>query len=159
MTRPGEGSAGEEDAVAPPAWSSGTSSGRAALPSPTPRTPFLTLHSLLLPDLQEKISWLLEQRKDLTIQVQELQRQNQDLKDQVPPGTPTGTPQPSKDSLGGGSPFISLTLPLLPWLLLILVAPCQAQDRFFGRKDPPLQPITISLMSQGAGLGMEGLPV
>ncbi|XP_014822237.1 PREDICTED: shootin-1-like [Calidris pugnax] len=39
-----------------------------------------------LEDLQEKISWLLEQRKDLTIQVQELQRQNQDLKDQLEMG-------------------------------------------------------------------------
>ncbi|XP_063192620.1 shootin-1-like isoform X1 [Chroicocephalus ridibundus] len=39
-----------------------------------------------LEDLQEKISWLLEQRKDLTIQVQELQRQNQDLKDQLETG-------------------------------------------------------------------------
>ncbi|PKU46814.1 shootin-1-like [Limosa lapponica baueri] len=39
-----------------------------------------------LEDLQEKISWLLEQRKDLTIQVQELQKQNQDLKDQLETG-------------------------------------------------------------------------
>ncbi|KAM9027463.1 shootin-1-like isoform 2-T2 [Ara ararauna] len=33
--------------------------------------------------LQKKISWLLEQRKDLSSQVQELQRQNQDLQDQL----------------------------------------------------------------------------
>ncbi|XP_075004418.1 shootin-1-like [Calonectris borealis] len=39
-----------------------------------------------LRDLQEKISWLLVQRKDLTIQVQELQRQNQDLQDQLETG-------------------------------------------------------------------------
>ncbi|XP_075609059.1 shootin-1-like isoform X1 [Balearica regulorum gibbericeps] len=39
-----------------------------------------------LEDLQEKISWLLAQRKDLTIQVQELQRQNQDLQDQLEMG-------------------------------------------------------------------------
>ncbi|XP_049686786.1 shootin-1-like isoform X2 [Accipiter gentilis] len=39
-----------------------------------------------LEDLQEKISWLLAQRKDLTIQVQELQRQNQDLQNQLEMG-------------------------------------------------------------------------
>ncbi|KAM6073228.1 shootin-1-like [Theristicus caerulescens] len=39
-----------------------------------------------LEDLQEKISWLLAQRKDLTLQVQELQRQNQDLQDQLEMG-------------------------------------------------------------------------
>ncbi|XP_075355423.1 shootin-1-like [Mycteria americana] len=39
-----------------------------------------------LEDLQEKISWLLAQRKDLTVQVQELQRQNQDLQDQLEMG-------------------------------------------------------------------------
>ncbi|KAM6401828.1 LOW QUALITY PROTEIN: shootin-1-like [Pluvialis apricaria] len=39
-----------------------------------------------LEDLQEKISWLLAQRKDLTIQVQDLQRQNQDLQDQLETG-------------------------------------------------------------------------
>ncbi|GAB0187881.1 shootin-1-like [Grus japonensis] len=39
-----------------------------------------------LEDLQEKISWLLAQRKDLTIQVQELQRQNKDLQDQLEMG-------------------------------------------------------------------------
>ncbi|XP_065518853.1 shootin-1-like isoform X3 [Lathamus discolor] len=33
--------------------------------------------------LQKKISWLLEQRKDLTSQVQELQRLNQDLQDRL----------------------------------------------------------------------------
>ncbi|XP_061207960.1 shootin-1-like [Neopsephotus bourkii] len=33
--------------------------------------------------LQNKISWLLEQRKDLTSQVQDLQRLNQDLQDQL----------------------------------------------------------------------------
>ncbi|KAM9580441.1 shootin-1-like isoform 2-T2 [Guaruba guarouba] len=33
--------------------------------------------------LQKKISWLLEQQKDLSSQVQELQRQNQDLQDQL----------------------------------------------------------------------------
>ncbi|KAM6288933.1 shootin-1-like [Aegotheles albertisi] len=39
-----------------------------------------------LHDLQQKLSWLLEQRKDLTTQVQELQRQNQDLQDQLEQG-------------------------------------------------------------------------
>ncbi|XP_042663519.1 shootin-1-like [Tyto alba] len=39
-----------------------------------------------LKDLQEKISWLLAQRKDLTIQVQELERQNHDLQDQLEMG-------------------------------------------------------------------------
>ncbi|KAM4674089.1 shootin-1-like isoform 2-T5 [Amazona ochrocephala] len=33
--------------------------------------------------LQKKISWLLEQRKDLTSRVQDLQRRNQDLQDQL----------------------------------------------------------------------------
>uniref|UniRef100_A0A8C4V8D5 Shootin-1 n=1 Tax=Falco tinnunculus TaxID=100819 RepID=A0A8C4V8D5_FALTI len=39
-----------------------------------------------LQDLQEKISWLLAQKKDLTIQLQDLQRQNQDLQDQLEMG-------------------------------------------------------------------------
>ncbi|KAM6135704.1 shootin-1-like [Phoenicopterus ruber ruber] len=39
-----------------------------------------------LEGLQEKISWLLAQRKDLTIQIQELQRQNQDLQEQLETG-------------------------------------------------------------------------
>lgn len=126
-------------AVAPPAWSSGTLSH----PSLPP----------LLPDLQEKISWLLAQRKDLTIQVQELQRQNQDLQNQVPPGTPTGTP-PRAESF-----FITRLLPLLPWPLLILVAPCRAQDRFWGGKTPPPQPLAVSLMSRGwAGWAQRDLP-
>ncbi|XP_069653753.1 shootin-1-like isoform X2 [Haliaeetus albicilla] len=39
-----------------------------------------------LEDPQEKISWLLAQQRDLTIQVQELQRQNQDLQNQLEMG-------------------------------------------------------------------------
>ncbi|XP_074721104.1 shootin-1-like isoform X4 [Strix uralensis] len=39
-----------------------------------------------LRDLQQKISWLLAQRKDLTIQLQDLQRHNQHLQDQLEMG-------------------------------------------------------------------------
>lgn len=86
-----------------------------APPFPTPAPPFPPWLPLSLPDLQEKISWLLAQRKDLTIQVQELQRQNQDLQDQVPPGAPTGTPRPSRTPPpGAGSSLITLLIPLLP---------------------------------------------
>ncbi|XP_009472719.1 PREDICTED: shootin-1-like [Nipponia nippon] len=58
-----------------------------------------------LEDLQEKISWLLAQRKDLTIQVQELQRQNQDLQDQgrfLGRVAPLCSPSPSPWRPGGG---------------------------------------------------------
>ncbi|XP_074760233.1 shootin-1-like [Athene noctua] len=39
-----------------------------------------------LRDLQQKISWLLAQRKDLTVQLQDLQRHNQHLQDQLEMG-------------------------------------------------------------------------
>lgn len=115
-------------AVAPPAWSSGTLSH----PSLPP----------LLPDLQEKISWLLAQRKDLTIQVQELERQNQDLQNQVPPGTPTGTPpgrvllhHPPSSPPSLAPAHHGSSLP--------------SSGQVLGRKDPPPEPLAVSLMSWG----------
>lgn len=126
-------------AVAPPAWSSGTLSH----PSLPP----------LLPDLQEKISWLLAQRKDLTIQVQELQRQNQDLQNQVPPGTPTGTPPPGR---------VLLHHPPSSPPSLAPAHPCSSlpsSGQVLGRKDPPsAAPRRLPDVPGVGGLGTAGPP-
>lgn len=74
----------------------------AAAPLATPRappTPFFCVFFcffVVAPGLQEKLSWLLVEKKELSIQVQELQRQNRDLQEQVwgqpPPQDPLCPP-------------------------------------------------------------------
>lgn len=125
--------------------------------SPLLHSPFLTTLFPLsylslpswLPDLQEKISWLLAQQKDLTMQVQELQKHNQELQDQVPPETSTDTRQSPPPSS-----FI-LHHPSFPPPSLVLQLFYEFRTGF-GGQTLPIQSFTTLLMTSQKGWGRHG---
>lgn len=132
---------------------SGTGSGRAALPFPTPRSPLS--HPSLPPFAPRSAG------EDLLAAgaAEGPHHPGPGAAEAEPgPAGPGTSWDPHWDALAEQDPhwgsvlFITL-IPFLPRLLLILVAPCQVQGRFFGRIDSALQPLTVSLMSWG-GVGV-----